>query len=567
MLRGLRSGVLLGVAAGLLGLQAATALAAFEDLTAAEITGPWNLVVTITGYTGGSPGFTRPTNTPVADKVWFDPSCTAPGSCTVRIWGPSGPNPSQAGYYQYFGTTSGFQGTTAAQPLQQSGASYSASIPIGGFGGRLQCPPPSGGLRPSQEISLRVTAAKQAGSGWLATAISGGETLTAGWACSGSQPTGWVSEHLVFTGHPVGYVAPAPAGASSTGLTVSSLASSLNPPDQAFRTPSLIAVNLVVTALVILFVTFPSALFNHTLSSNYEEIAGVTRRFSWLRRLLEAGRDRAASSLAGRRRETAIFAAVVLVGAWINGQLDPRFGFNGLSVVSYAATLVNICFGVAFSGLVAMSYRRARGRDRAWRLNALPLGLAVAAACVLVSRLTGFQPGYFYGLVLGIAFGSSLARHEAGHTAALAALATMTVAVLAWLAWAAVNPNAVHPGAAWPLVLLDDFLGSVFVGGLVGNVVGLLPLGSLQGGTLIGWRRSVWAVIFAIAVFGLVQVLLHPEQGKVHPSTAPLVTAILLFVVFGGGSVAFNRYFAWGGRPTRLQRPPEPVPIAAAPRA
>jgi hypothetical protein len=58
-------------------------------------------------------------------------------------------------------------------------------------------------------------------------------------------------------------------------------------------------------------------------------------------------------------------------------------------------------------------------------------------------------------------------------------------------------------------------------------------------------------VVFAVAVFGLVQVLLHPEQGAVHPSQAPLVTALVLFVGFGGSSLAFNRYFAWKGRPTR----------------
>ena len=85
-----------------------------------------------------------------------------------------------------------------------------------------------------------------------------------------------------------------------------------------------------------------------------------------------------------------------------------------------------------------------------------------------------------------------------------------------------------------------------------GNVIGLLPFKSLQGGRLFAWHRGVWAVIFAVGVFGLVEVFLHPEAGAVHPSPAPLVTAIILLLGFGGGSVAFNRYFAWSGRPTRL---------------
>ena len=112
------------------------------------------------------------------------------------------------------------------------------------------------------------------------------------------------------------------------------------------------------------------------------------------------------------------------------------------------------------------------------------------------------------------------------------------LAVAAWIGWSIVHPHA-GSGAAWPVILLDDFLAAVFLGGLVGSVIGLLAP-----------RRL--GVIFAIAVFGLVQVLLHPEEGAVHPSQAPLVTAVLLFLGFGGGSVAFNRYFAWRGRPTRL---------------
>lgn len=540
-------------AAGLV-ITAVSALAASPNLVDARLQGAWNIAVTITGYTGPTPQFQRPIGQPVTDTIWFQPACQAPGNCVVRVWGPSGPNEAQASYYQFFSQKSGFQGPSATQGLQQSGASYSSAIVLGGFGGRLQCPPPSGGTRPAQQISLQVTDARLSGGDWLATAIEGTEILNAGWGCNGSQTLGWTTETLAFTGHPVGYVALGPAADRTSVLTVSSIAAALNPPGQAFKSPALLAANLVITAIVILFITFPSALFNHTLSDNYEEITAVTRRFGRLRPNLPAG----------PRRDAVTFAAVLLAGAWINGQLDSQFGFNGSSVVSFAATVVNICFGVAFSTMVAVAYRRARHKSTAWHFRALPFGLVFAALCVVVSRLTGFQPGYFYGLVVGIAFGTSLARHEAGHTAALASLASMGLAVVAWFGWAAVNPSAAKAGAGWPLVLLDDFLGSLFVGGLVGNVVGLLPLRSLQGGTLVNWRRPVWAVIFGIAVFGMVQVLLHPENGKVHPSSAPLVTAVLLFVGFAGGSLAFNRYFTWEGRPTRLRRPePEPVPAPA----
>jgi hypothetical protein len=524
------------------------AAAAGPDLIDARLQGPWNLEVTVASITGPQQTYDRPVGHKATDQIWFDSTCPAPGSCSVLIWGPTGPDPSQAAYYIYYGTKSGFQGTGGPMPLLQSGATYSVAIPIGGYGG-ITCAPPQGTPPPAQSLTLQVVDAKQSGTGWLATAVTGSETIAAGWGCNGTQATGWVSEDLSIIGHPVGYVASAGATSPSV-VTVSSLAAALNNPQQAFRTPGLVVVNLVVTALVILFVTFPSALFNHTLSENNAEVTGTLRRLETVVGLARRGRTLTGSVLAGRRREAAVFVGVLAIGSLINGLLDPRFGLNGTSAISYAATASTLVFGVLTSGLVTLAYRRARKEKTDWYLQALPLGLMVAAACVLISRLTDFQPGYFYGLVCGVAFATHLAKREEGHTAAARALVTMALAVVAWLAWSLVKPVA-GPGASWPLVLLLDFFASVFVGGMVGNVVALLPLRSLLGGTLFAWHRGVWAVVFAIAVFGLVQVLLHPEQGAVHPSQAPLVTAIILFVGFGGSSLAFNRYFTWQGRPTR----------------
>ena len=529
-----------------------TAAAAGPDLVNARLQGSWNLTVTVASYTGPKQPTNRPVGHQATDKIWFESTCPSPGSCSVRIWGPNGPDPSQAASFTFFSNASGFQGTPGPTGLQQSGPTYSVDIPISGFGG-FTCPPPGGATRPAQHLNLRVTDAKQNGPGWLATTVTGTESLVAGWGCNGSQPTSWVAENLTIVGHPVGYVAPA---AHAAALTVSSLASSLNSPRQAFRSPVLIVANVVITALVILFVTFPSALFNHTLSENYAEITAALKRFDIAVVAARRLRQRVAHAMDVRRRELAVFVGVLAIGGVINGLLDPTFGFTSKSATSYVATLVTLAYGIAVSALVGLAYRRARGRKTDWRFQALPLGLAIAAACVLLSRLTDFQPGYFYGLVCGIAFGTQLAKREGGHQAAIASAVTMALALAAWVAWSLVNPIAGRSGSAWPLILVDDFLASVFVGGLVGNVVGLLPLKSLQGGKLIAWHRGVWAVIFAVAVFGLVQVLLHPEQGAVHPSKAPLVTAVILFLGFGGGSVAFNRYFAWKGRPTRLKTAP-----------
>jgi uncharacterized membrane-anchored protein len=48
--------------------------------------------------------------------------------------------------------------------------------------------------------------------------------------------------------------------------------------------------------------------------------------------------------------------------------------------------------------------------------------------------------------------------------------------------------------------------------------------------------------VFAASLFLLVQVMLRPVTGAAHPGKAPAVTAVVLFVVFGGISIAMRAY-------------------------
>jgi DNA-binding beta-propeller fold protein YncE len=330
-------------------------------------------------------------------------------------------------------------------------------------------------------------------------------------------------------------------------LTVSSLASSLSTPWRAFRSPQLAAANLAITIPLVLLVTFPSSLFNHTFQENYEEIRELSeRRLRWLRRL----RERYSKSQE-RRLATILFVGTLAVGAFLDALLSPNFGLNGTSLVSYLATGLAIMVSLSVVPLVDYLYRRRRGLDRSWHFHAIPMGLAVAAICVLVSRLSDFQPGYFYGLVCGIVFATQLRRNQQGHVAALGALAYLGLGVVAWFLWAVIHGPAQFPGAAPPLILLDDMLASVFIGGVVGNVLALLPFRFTPGGTVSSWHKGAWAAIFGIALFAVIQVFLHPEPGAVHVGNTPLVTVIVLFAVFGLGSVGLHRYFLWEARPTR----------------
>ena len=318
---------------------------------------------------------------------------------------------------------------------------------------------------------------------------------------------------------------------------VSTIATSLLSPFQAFKPVKTVVVDAGIAAGAVLFIAFPSQIFNYTFLENYDEI-----RQSW-QRLFRRKRRRGQPAVTTRDLTTNrfIFGAVVLIGALLSSLNDPHFGIHMSSLVTYLAVVGSITVGAAVPGLVTRAYHRGRFGAAEASLQALPAGLAVAAGCVLVSRLTEFQPGYLYGVVVGLQFKRELKLHEKGHIVALTTLTTLVVAVAAWFAWVPVNHVAERSGAFVGLVLLDDLLAAVFVSGLVGSVFGLIPLQFLPGHTLRQWRRGVWAAVFAIALFGLIQVMIRPHGA--HPHHVPIVVTIGLFVAFGLGSLAFRDYF------------------------
>jgi hypothetical protein len=145
--------------------------------------------------------------------------------------------------------------------------------------------------------------------------------------------------------------------------------------------------------------------------------------------------------------------------------------------------------------------------------------------------------------VCGVAFAGALAKNENGHLIALSHLATIGLAVVAWFLWVPVNHAAAHHPAVFPLVILDDLLASLFVGGLVGSVVNLIPVRFMPGHALASWHRGAWMAVFGVATFGMTEIVLFPSLHN-HAGHAPLVTIIVLFVLFGGGSLAFREYFS-----------------------
>ena len=336
--------------------------------------------------------------------------------------------------------------------------------------------------------------------------------------------------------------------ASSASNTVqSSVGTSLPTPSCAFSNPMATLFNAIAVA-GLTFAAFPAQLFNRTFEENHDAIREWWEaRFRWLKLV-----RRRTTALSIRRRRVIAYLVVAVIGALFGAALDPKFGANARTAALTLGITMAIAAGTAIAGLAGSLYRRRLGKQAQWKLHALPSGLIVASVCVLISRFTNFQPGYLYGVLVGVVFAGQLRRNEQGHLVAVTSWAVLLASVLAWLLGVPINAFVPPAAAAFPLALLSNFLEALVVSGLVGLMIGLIPLRFLPGQQLALWSWSAWGVTYAVACFAFLQIVLRPQSAAVQVVSVPFWTTVGLFLAFGTASVAFWAYFRrW---------PPERVP-------
>jgi hypothetical protein len=317
-------------------------------------------------------------------------------------------------------------------------------------------------------------------------------------------------------------------------------------PDAVVTDPTIIATSAILAMLAVLLVPFPGMLFNSTLETHYDEIRGWFprgRRGTALASPADVS-SRSDGPGSGFWSGPLGIAIFLLASAALYGFLDPGFGTGPSTVPMFIGTLIGLS---AVTVLVSAGPWRAHARrgDRG-RLRALPGTLVVAVVCVLISRLTGFLPGYLYGLLIALEFARSLGPGE-GRAGAISAVTLLAAAAGAWLLLGVLPSSASDPVGA----VLATALASIVVAGLEGVVFGLVPLQFLPGAAVFAWSRLAWGTIYGIAVFGFLHVLMDPDGGYLASSArTPLSTIVLLLVGFGAVSVGFWGYFRFRPEPT-----------------
>lgn len=309
--------------------------------------------------------------------------------------------------------------------------------------------------------------------------------------------------------------------------------------------PVVIATGVAVAAGTALLIPFPGALFNSTLEANADEVGswfrGIGRRFDRLRRGPTSGRGFWQGPLG--------IVAFLLLSAVIYALLDPSFGLDLHSLWLVLGLLAGLLITSLIFALPTAAYRFARFRDRP-AIRTLPWTIVIAIGCVLLTRLTAFQPGYLYGLLIGFTFASELSVRDEGRATAMASAWVMMLTVAAWFGLAIVRGSTDSDG---PMATIGaTALTTVVVAGFEGLVFGLLPLRYLPGAAVFAWSRRTWTALFALSAFGFLHVLVNPQSGYLADSTrTPMLTIVILFAIFGLVSVGLWSYFRF--RPTPRQ--------------
>ena len=388
---------------------------------------------------------------------------------------------------------------------------------------------PSGSPTPAESASPSNATASQTASPPATASTSASGTATAIASSTPEQEVAGVRS----TPSPAASIGPVPVtpvGAAVIGR--SALASTLVGQTGLTLEPVALAGSLAVALLLLLFMGFTSELFNSTLESHYDEVAG------WLR-IGRGGRWHRLVQLWSGPLGIGLF---LVLGALVYAALDPTFGLDLASLATYLGLLLGllvVMLSFELPGLVM--YRRRTGDTPG--IRALPWTLPAAVVCVVLSRVASLEPGYLYGILLGLIFSRELTTADEGRQTAVGAAWTLLLALGAWvlLGWERAA-GVLLPGFAGQVI--ETGLAVVVVGSLEALAFGLLPMRFLSGASLYAWNRLIWAVLFGLGAFAFVYLLIGPHSGYLSElPVGGLIAACAAFAAFGAMSVLFWGYF------------------------
>jgi hypothetical protein len=325
-----------------------------------------------------------------------------------------------------------------------------------------------------------------------------------------------------------------------------SVAEALPGPLEISLAPQDVARTIGLSLFVLLLVGAPTPLFNETLEANLGAIQAGLGRLIRRRRGSSPGPGHLAAALRRFSGSLPGIGFYVVVAAVIYSFLTPGFpDENGLLVLGVA--LLGIAVATAADSLPGDVYV-ARRYHAHGRVRVAVWTLAVAAVCVLISRLADMQPGYMYGIIGTLVFGVALSTADEGRMEAWGALALLVLAIGAWFARVPFEPEPGVPASGASLVINSGLVG-IFVVAVEGLVFGLVPLSFLPGRKILAWSRWRWLLLWGAGLVLFAHVLVYPVTvAQPNPDPASLATTLVSVGIYGSLAVAFWGFFRWRAR-------------------
>jgi hypothetical protein len=296
----------------------------------------------------------------------------------------------------------------------------------------------------------------------------------------------------------------------------------------------------LLALLLLALLSLPVTIVNSTAEANADRIGALTARLSRRLQLARAGAWAHRVPLAGALAVSAVLSAVLY------GFVEPSFGLDRASMTLVLGISLALLFLNCMERLSQIFYLQRAHHVRA-SMDLFPGFALVAIACVLISRVTGLQPGLVLGPLATMKVAKELDESQKGRAMAMAYIGLTLLSTVAWVtrSWAmglvgdtsSVASQTV--GVAWTTLIVSGVLGILF------NIV---PMRFLQGADLLAWSKVTWAAFAAFGAIGFAHLVFRPESGPgdfARRTTYLLIMLAVYLVV----AVAFWAWFRY--RPAR----------------
>ncbi len=319
------------------------------------------------------------------------------------------------------------------------------------------------------------------------------------------------------------------------------LASSVPSPTEAIQTISATAkTNSILTIALLLLLGLPAILFNSALETHHDRLIASDTRLRKTLRSIGSWFDRLHGAL--------LLGVFGLIGAVLYTLDDPTFGLNLSSlaeIIGYFGAIII----TAFVTEIARGFYVRHKFQKVGRLKAFPLGILIALVFVIFSRLSHFEPGYVFGILISLVFIVEPTGEENGKSLALSSIWLFLLATVAWFVWIPVKSLVIGGNQSFILLVVDSLLSYIWICGLQSLFFGLIPARYMKGEVIFSWSKTIWLVMFASVGFIFVQFIVHPSLagygGNKNASLLPMM-AIFLLSAIGALSFWLYTHFKYG---------------------